>query len=99
MTNMTQKISVIALAITLCTAPLLASEPNWSLENLTPFSESPVWEPQDLFSETELDAENERLQLALENTMLKLLVRLMELNMRNLDEELAQCTPNAHSTR
>ena len=97
MTNMIQKISVIALATMLCTHPVVASEPNWSLENK--ITESPLWEPQDLFSERELDAENARLQLELENTMLKLLVRLMDLNMRNLDEELSQCTPNAQSTR
>lgn len=97
MTNMIQKISAFALATMLCTGPVVASEPAWSLENK--ISESPLWEPQDLFSESELDAENSRLQLELENTMLKLLVRLMDLNMRNLDEELSQCTPNAHSTR
>jgi len=89
-----RKTLVAAIVAATLSAPVLAHENEWTTSN--PYSESPTWEPQDLFEQdpVEFDAlitENDSLQMQLENTMLKMLVRLMELNMRNLDEELAQC--------
>ena len=63
-------------------------------EPVNPLSESRVYDPETLLEEhhwNDLIDSNEALRIQLENTMLKLLVRLMELNMQNLDKELAQC--------
>mgnify|MGYP001057013574 CR=1 FL=1 len=92
------------MKIKLALAAVLIATNALAHDTVNPLSESPVYDPplMDQFYAQELlhnEDEQEFLRIQLENTMLKMLVRLMELNMQNLDKELGQCQPTPPPTQ